>query len=78
MKTNITFQEAWASTIMLKIDFTHKGTKYIASARYFNDSGLDDIEVYQEQSFYGDVQESVFQIGKELLQDMDIDKHLVL
>ena len=79
MKYNITYQEAYASTFYLNADFEYKGKKYKVTSTYYNGSGIEDIDVYNEDdSCIEDdaLEDNVLQIGKEIIENMDIEKHL--
>jgi len=79
MKYNITFQEAYAYSINLNADFEYKGNKYKVTSTYYNGSGIEDIEVYNEDdSCIEDdaLEDEILQIGKEIVENMDIEKHI--
>jgi len=79
MKYNITYQEAYAYSFNLNADFEYKGKKYKVTSTYYNGSGIEDIDVYNEDdSCIEDdaLEDNVLQIGKEIIENMDIEKHL--
>ena len=81
MKYNITFQEAYASTLYLNADFEYKGKKYKVSSRYYNGSGMEDIEVYNDDDscIKNDaLEDEILQIEVEIVENMDIEKYLTL
>lgn len=73
MKYKITFQEAYAYSFNLNADFEYKGKKYKVTSTYYNGSGIEDIEVYNEDDA---LEDNVLQIGKEIIENMDIEKHI--
>jgi hypothetical protein len=75
----VTYQEAWISTLFLSVEFTFNGVKLQATCIYYNDCRLEDIEVTimdQPNSYFSDIDEE-YKIGKQLLEDMDYNKHLI-
>ena len=79
MKYKITFQEAYASTLYLNADFEYKGKKYKVTSTYYNGSGIEEIEVLNDDDSNikdDDFEDEVLQIGKEIVENMDIDKHI--
>lgn len=79
MKYKITFQEAYAYSLNLNADFEYKGKKYQVTSIYYNGSGIEDIEVFNEDDSCIEndaLEDEVLQIGKEIVENMDIDKHL--
>jgi hypothetical protein len=74
----VTYQEAWISTLFLSVEFILNGVKLRATCIYYNDCRLEDIEVTimdQPNSYFSDIDEE-YEIGKQLLEDMDYNKHL--
>lgn len=80
MNYKITFQEAYAYSLNLNADFEYKGKKYQVTSTYYNKSGLiEEIEVYNEDDSCIEndaLEDEVLQIGKEIVENMDIDKHI--
>ncbi len=78
MKYKILREEAFASVFNLNADFEYQGKKYQVQCTYFNGDGLEDIEVFNEDDSCVEedfLEEKLLEMGKEILQDMDIDKH---
>jgi hypothetical protein len=78
MEYKILRQEAFASIFNLNADFEYKGKKYQVNCTYLNGDGLEDIEVFNEDDSCIEndfLQEKILEMGKEILEDMDIDKH---
>ena len=74
------YQEAYVSTMFLSVNFNYNDEELTATARYFNDSGLEDIEVYCTGDMgitFNDTDDE-YQQGRYLLENMDLDKHLTL
>ena len=81
MKYKITFQEAYAYSLNLNADFEYKGKKYKVSSMYFNGSGTEDIEVHNDDDSCIEndaLEDEILQIGKEIVENMDIEKHVTL
>ena len=79
MKYNITFQEAYAYSMNLNADFEYKGKKYKVTSTYYNGSGIEDIEVYNDDDSNiknDDFEDEILEIGKEIVEDMDIEKYI--
>ena len=79
MKYNITFQEAYAYCINLNADFEYKGKNYKVTSTYYNGSGIEDIEVYNDDDSNiknDDFEDEILEIGKEIVEDMDIEKYI--
>ena len=79
MKYNITYQEAYASTFYLNADFEYKGNKYKVTSTYYNGSGIEDIEVYNEDDSCIEtdaLEDEILEIGKEIVENMDIKKRI--
>lgn len=76
----INSQEAYATTLYLNADFEYKGDKYRVTCTYFNGDGIEDIEVYYDDGSFieGDITTEVYEIGKQIVQDMGIEEHLTL
>ncbi len=78
MKYKILREEAFASVFNLNADFEYQGKKYQVQCTYFNSDGLKDIDVFNEDDSCVEedfLEEKLLEMGKEILQDMDIDKH---
>ena len=74
----VTYQEAWISILRPSVEFTLNGVKLQATCIYYNDCRLEDIEVTiidQPSSYFSDIDEE-YEIGKQLLEDMDYNKYL--
>ena len=81
MKYNITFQGAYAYSFNLNADFEYKGKKYKVTSTYYNGDGMEDIEVYNEDDSCIEndaLEDEILQIGKEIVENMDIEIHLTL
>ena len=68
-------QEAWASTLLLYVTFEVDGETYEAKATYVNGGWIEDTEVYNSFTS-GDVENDIFELGVQLLEDLEIEKHL--
>jgi len=68
MKAKIIYQEAYINRLYLNIDFEYNNIKYAARCSYFNGYGFEDIEVLEY--------DPIFDIAQDLLEDMDMQKHL--
>jgi hypothetical protein len=78
MEYKILREEAFASVFDLNADFEYQGKKYQVHCTYINGDGLEDIEVFNEDDSCVEndfLEEKLLEMGKEILQDMDIDKH---
>lgn len=75
----VTNEEAWASVMQLYVAFEveedGKTKQYQARATYVNGGWMEDIEVTDEDSVEVD-DNAIYEIGKELLEDLDINKNL--
>lgn len=81
MKYKITFQEAYAFTFNLNADFIYRKKKYSVTSTYYTGSGIEDIEVFNSNGSCienEDIENKVLQIGKEIVEKMDIDKHITI
>jgi len=76
MTPTILYQEAYVATTYLNIDFEYDGKFYIAHAHYYNGSGLENVEIYEQDKEGEIVSDEVVEIGEQLLFDMDIDSNL--
>ena len=69
-------QDAYASTILLSVDFEVKGDKYYARAIYLNGGyGLEDIEVL-DSDYCEEYDDEIRELAEELLMELDITKNL--
>lgn len=68
-------EEAWASTLLLYVRFEVDGESYEAKATYINGGWIEDIDVYNPFTS-GDVENDIFELGVQLLEDLEIEKHL--
>jgi len=79
MKYKILEQEAYVITFSLNADFEYQGKKYRTQGIYYNGDSIVDIEVFNEEDEScienEKLEEKLLEIGKEILEDMDIDKH---
>ena len=79
MKYKILEQEAYAITFTLNADFEYQGKKYRTQGIYYNGDSIVDIEVFNEEDGAcidnEKLEDKLLEIGKEILEDMDIDKH---
>ena len=76
MTPTIIYQEAYVATTYLNIEFEYKEKIYVASANYYNGSGLEDIEIYEIKNPTEVVLDDIHYMGEQLLFDMDIDSNL--
>ena len=79
MKYKILEQEAYAITFTLNADFEYQGKKYSTQGIYYNGDSIVDIEVFNEEDEScinnEKLEEKLLEIGKEILEEMDIDKN---
>jgi hypothetical protein len=77
-KIEVTYQEAWISTLRPSVEFTLNDVKLEATGTYYNDDGIDDIEVRTADDHWVYFQEGdeEYEVGKALLEEMDLNKHL--
>tara|TARA_B100000212_G_scaffold86354_1_gene62935 strand:- start:5756 stop:6016 length:261 start_codon:yes stop_codon:yes gene_type:complete len=84
MKNNIEIieQEAFASTIQFKAKFIYNNITYWAQGVYYNGDRITDIEVFtadDDDEFYGPyttTDAKVYEAGRQILYDMNLEKHL--
>ncbi len=85
MKYQILEQEGYASTIQLNAEFKYKNKKYKVKGVYYNGDRITDIEVYNDDEFYNEINYNVkdnnnkkiiIKIGKEILYDINLEKYL--
>jgi hypothetical protein len=76
MEAKVINNEAYVSTMYLYINFEYNNKKYYAKGYYFNGDSITDIDVMDEKDNYLEEEDEVYMIGKELLEDMDFEKHL--
>ena len=76
MKAEIIFQEAYIPTVYLNIEFKYNDKVYLASAHYYNGSGLENLEIYEVENEHEIVSDEIQLIGEDLLFNMDIDSNL--
>jgi hypothetical protein len=89
MKNNIEVieQEAYASTIQFKAKFIYNNITYWAQGVYYNGDRITDIEVFTADEdedddgyeFYGPyttTDAKVYEAGRQILYDMNLEKHL--
>lgn len=77
-KIEATYQEAWISILRLTIDFKFNDVELMATGLYYNGSQIEDIEVYcsDDPEIYFGSGDDEFEAGKNLLEEMDLDRHL--
>ena len=77
MKPTILHQETYVQSTSLYIDFEYDNIKYTARAYYLNGCNIEDIEVieYDTDNELLDY-DPIFVIGQDLLENMDIEKHI--
>jgi hypothetical protein len=77
MKAKILYQESYVSRLYLNIDFEYDNMRYTAKCTYINGCVFEDIEIL-EYSTYKKLSDDnpIVNIGKELLENMDIEKHV--
>jgi hypothetical protein len=77
-KIEVTYQEAWISTLRPGVEFTFNDVKLQATAIYYNDCRLEDIEVsvMDDPGIYFTDGDEEYEAGKRLLEEMDLDRHL--
>lgn len=68
-------QEAWASIMHLYVSFEVDGETYAAKGTYYNGSSVEDFEVYNYFTS-GDVDNDIFELGVQLIEDLEVEKHL--
>ena len=76
MTPSIIYQEAYVATTYLNIEFEYDDKIYLASANYYNGSGLEDIEIYEMKNPSEVVPDDIQYMGEQLLFEMDIDNNL--
>lgn len=69
-------QEAWASTLLLYVTFEVNGVTYQARSTYLNGAWAEDIEVWNEDTGDFNVSNDIYELGAELIEDLEIEKHL--
>jgi hypothetical protein len=77
-KIEITYQEAWISTLRPSVEFMFNDVKLQATCVYYNGCQLEDIEVsvMDDPSIYFTDGDERYEVGKRLLEEMDFDRHL--
>lgn len=76
MKYKILEQEAYASTFQLSTTFKYKGKTYCAYCVYYNEDGLEDIEVEEKNTIDSETDGNICEIAKQIFHDMDINKFI--
>lgn len=72
----ITHQEAYVGTFHLSVEFIYKGIEYEAIGCYYNGDGIVDITISPVLSF-DEIDDPILNdIGKSLLENLDIDKFI--
>ena len=82
-KIEVTYQEAWISVLIPSVEFTLNDVNYEATGTYYNIGGIDDIEVRTaddhwafEDYVYFQEGDKEYEVGKNLLEIMDLNRHL--
>lgn len=82
MEIKINHQEAYISTLQLNILFEIDSVEYLASGWYSNNEGIEDIDVVylRQREHYNPgrrkpAPDKIYEAGKQLLLDMDVEKH---
>jgi hypothetical protein len=77
MKAKIIYQETYIQSTLLYIDFEYDNTKYTARAYYLNGCNIEDVEVLEYDTAIEILDsDPIFVIGQDLLENMDIKKHI--
>ena len=72
----ITNEDAYASTILLSVDFEVEGDKYHARAIYLNGGfGLEDIEVL-DSDYCDEYDIEIRELAEKLLSELNITQNL--
>ena len=77
-KIEVTYQEAWISRLMSSVEFTFNDVKLQATCIYYNGCILEDIEVsvMDDPGICFTDGDEEYEVGKNLLEEMDLNKHL--
>lgn len=77
-KIEVTYQEAWISTLRPSVGFTFNDVELQATCIYYNDCELQDIEVsvMDDPGIYFIDGDEEYEVGKNLLEEMDFSRHL--
>lgn len=77
-KIEVTYQEAWISTLRPSVEFMFNDVKLQATCIYYNDCQLEDIEVsvMDDPGIYFTDGDEEYEVGKNLLEEMDFSRHL--
>jgi len=80
MKTKLNYtvtnEDAWASVMQLYVTFEVEEETYEARATYVNGGWIEDVEVTDSEGNQVDDEYDIFELGKELLEDLDITTNL--
>ena len=77
-KIKVTYREAWINRLFLSVEFTLNDVELEAKGVYYNNHGIEDIVVELVSRPHTDFAEGdeEYEVGKALLEEMDLDKHL--
>ena len=77
-KIEATYQEAWISRLLISVEFYFNDVKFIAKGVYDNGYGIEDIEVFclDDPKIYFEDGDEEYEVGKNLLEEMDLDNNL--
>lgn len=77
-KIEATYREAWISVLRLSVEFIFNDVKLEAMGNYYNGHGIDDIEVRTDEDHwvYFEDGDAEYEAGKNLLEEMDLNKYL--
>ena len=80
MKTKLNYtvtnEDAWASVMQLYVTFEVEGESYEAKATYVNGGWIEDVEVTDSEGNQVDNDNPIYELGVELLEDLDITQNL--
>ena len=77
LKYEIVAQGAFVNRFWFDINFIVDEKEYLASCSYFNGYGLEDIIVENENGDEIDEDDAIYQLGHQLLCDMEITRNNV-
>jgi hypothetical protein len=72
----ITSEDAWASVMELYVAFEIEEESYEARATYSNGGWMEDIKVTDSKGNQLDNEDAIFELGEELLEDLDLTQNL--
>jgi len=80
MKTKLNYtvtnEDAWASVMNLYVAFEVEGVSYQARATYINSGWIEDIEVTDDIGYHLDNDDPIYELGMELIEDLDITQNI--